>query len=273
MFMTKKCLYLPTLAVMLMVFVSFGCGGGGGSGGGSGNTSQSDNLPGWDTPPNPVADNQNNNNYNGNNGSTNQNQNQNQNQNPDTPTNPDTNNQNQDSNNGSDSPVNISGTWEIVSGHGVTTTTISGRTTTSRYTYVPGRIGKIGVEVSRNTWGGTYEGAYCVTLSGNDLIVESTHAGTGDVMLDCVNADNPNQPAQSMIFSGGLAYDYIGNATYQETGESFAKYTGNTQRVMDYEYTLTLEDSSTLRWTYWSKMDMSGVISETQNEIVLKKAQ
>ena len=43
-----------------------------------------------------------------------------------------------------------------------------------------------------------------------------------------------------MMFSGGLAYDYIGNGTYQETDESFAKYTGTTQRVLDYEYTLKL---------------------------------
>lgn len=264
MFMTKKCLYMPILAVMFLVLVSCGCGGGGG---GSGNTSQSENLPGWDSLPNPVADNQNN----SNNGSTNQNQTQNQNQ--DTPTNSDTNNQNQNSNSGSDTPVNINGTWEIVSGNGITTTSISGRTATSRYTYVPGRIGAIGVEVSRNTWGWTYEGAYCVTLSGNDLITESTYAGTGTVMLDCVNADNPNLPAQSMIFSGGFAYDYIGSGSYQETDESYAKYTGNTQRVTDYKYTITFEDSSTLRWTYWSKMDVSGVIVETQNEIILKKVQ
>lgn len=262
MLMTKKCLYLPVLAVMLMVFVSCGCDGGGGSG----SVAQNDNLPGWDTPPNPVADNQNTNN-----GNTNQNQSQNQ--NPDTPINPDNNNQNQDTNTENDTPVNINGTWEIVSGHGVTTTTISGRTTTSRYTYVPGRIGEIGVEVSRSTYTGTYEGAYCVTLSGNDLIVESTYDGTGSILLECVNDANPSQPAQSMIFSGGLAYDYIGNATYQETDESFAKYTGNTKRFTYYEYNLTLEDSSTLIWTYWSKTNMMGVISETRNEILLKKVQ
>ena len=92
-------------------------------------------------------------------------------------------------------------------------------------------------------------------------------------MLDCVNADNTNQPAQSMIFSGGLAYDYIGSGCYQETDESFAKYTGNTQRIMDYEYTMMLGDSSPLRWSYWRKMDISKVINETQNEIVLKKIQ
>ena len=114
------------------------------------------------------------------------------------------------------------------------TTTISGRTTTSRSTYVPGKIGAIGVEVSRNTWGRTYEGAYCVTLSGNGLLIESTYAGTGTAMLDCVNDDNPSQPAQSMIFSGGLAYDYIGNGSYQETDESYARYTGMTQRVTAY---------------------------------------
>ena len=202
----------------------------------SGNTSQSDNLQGWDSLPNPVADNQN-------------------------------------SNTGNDTPVAISGMWEIVSGGGFTTITVSGQTTTSRYTYVPGRIGAISVEVSRSTYTGTYAGAYCVTLSGNDLIVESTYDGTGSILLECVNYENPSQPVQSMIFSGGLAYDYIGNATYQETDESFAKYTGNTQRFTDYEYILTLEDSSTLRWTYWSKTDVMGVISETRNEILLKKVQ
>ncbi len=105
------------------------------------------------------------------------------------------------------------------------------------------------------------------------MIVESTYDGTGSILLECVNDENPSQPVQSMIFSGGLAYDYIGNATYQETDESFAKYTGNTQRFTDYEYTLTLEDSLALRWTYWSKTDVMGVISETRNEILLKKVQ
>lgn len=81
-----------------MVFMSCGCGGGRG---GTRVVSQNDDFPGWDTPPNPVADNQNTNN-----GNTNQNQNQNQ--NSDTPTNPDNNNQNQDNNTENDTPVTIS---------------------------------------------------------------------------------------------------------------------------------------------------------------------
>lgn len=268
MFTRQKNLCWIVLAVMFIAVASSGCGGGGG---GTGDISQNENLPGWDSDPNPVANNQSNNNQNTNNGNTNQNQNQN----PDTPTNPDTNNQNQNSNGGSDTPVAISGTWEIVSGSGFTTTTTSdGRTTTEHYTYIPGSIGAIGVKVSRNTWGGTYEGAYCVTLSGNDLITESTYDGTGNILLDCVYDEKPNQHAPMMIFSGGLAYDYIGNGTYQETDESFAKHSGNTQRFSDYEYTLKLEDSSTLRWTYWNNSGLSGILmNETRNEIVLKKIQ
>ena len=106
------------------------------------------------------------------------------------------------------------------------------------------------------------------------MITESTYEGTGAILLDCVYYKNPNQHAPMMMFSGGLAYDYIGNGTYQETDESFAKYTGTTQRISDYEYTLKLEDSSTLRRTYWSNSGLSGILmSKTRNEIVLNKVQ
>lgn len=183
-------------------------------------------------------------------------------------------NGNSNGNNGGQSGE-INGTWEIVSGRG----TLSGAGQTFHLTYVPGKIGAIGVEVSPNSYGGTYQGAYCVTLTGNGLAVESTYKGTGTMMLYFTIDERPNQSALPvMSFSGGMTFDYIGDNTYQDTEKTSAKYTGVTQRLADYESTLALEDSSTLRWTYRTTTannilsDLALGEAEIWQEIVLKRA-
>jgi|GEM_PF-5731275 len=171
----------------------------------------------------------------------------------------------------------INGTWEIVSGHG----TLSGAGQTFHLTYVPGKIGAIGVEVSPNTtYGESFRGAYCVTLTGEGLAQEvTTLKGTGTMLLYFTVDERPNLSTLHMkTFSGGLAYDYIGDNIYQETEKTYAKYTGVTQRFYDYESTLTLEDSSTLRWTYRTTTannilsDLAANELEAWYEIVLKRA-
>ena len=54
-------------------------------------------------------------------------------------------------------------------------------------------------------------------------------------------------------FTGGKSFSYIGNGTYRMTTEKG-------------EYTITLEDSSTIRWRYTA-------FNEGWYEIVLTKAQ
>ncbi len=184
-------------------------------------------------------------------------------------------NGNSDGNDGGQSGK-INGTWEIVSGRG----TLSGAGQTFHLTYVPGKIGAIGVEVSPNTtWGENFRGAYCVTLTGEGLAQETIYKGTGTMTLYCTVDERPNQSALPvMAFSGGMTFDYIGNNTYQDTEKTYAKYTGVTQRLADYESTLTLEDSSTLRWTYRTTTannilsDLALGEAETLYEIVLKRA-
>lgn len=261
MLMTKKCLYMPILAVMFLVLVSCGCGGGGG---GSGNTSQSDNLPGWDSLPNPVADNQNNN-QNNNNGSTNQNQNQNQ--NPGTPTNPDTNNQNQDTNTGSDTPVAISGMWEIVSGYGIVSNDVSGKTYVNHLTYAPGKNRAVSITMTKNTY--SFPDYYTLELAGDNVV-----AGVALSVYYTID-EYPNNEARTYPIFAIQVFDYIGNGTYQATDKLIEELTGTKGNAGNFTHTLKLENASTLRWTVWSKMNSLTMNSsdEALYEIVLKKVQ
>lgn len=161
----------------------------------------------------------------------------------------------------------INGTWEIVSGFGIRSLDVSGKVDVTHYTYVPGKIGAIGVEISRNPYGGTYEGAYCLTLTGRDLTYESIYKGTGTMSLVFIDEKQDIWPV--LYFSGSVAYDYIDNGTYRQTDESFAKYSGQKQNLESYESTIMLEDSSTLIWTYYSKL---ATTVESLYEIVLKRA-
>ena len=272
-----KRLSIFMIVMMFFAVMSAGCGS---SGGGNkenvsqdnGNSNNGNNISGWDTDLDEQNQNNNGNNNqddNNNNNGNSDNQNDNNNDN-----NNDNGNDNQNNNNGS--PVAINGTWEIVSGSGVSSSTLGQKEGISHYTYIPGRIGAIGVEVSRNTWGGTFEGAYCVTLTGKDLAQESTIKGTGEMHLYCTVDEYPDREAMPlMVFTGGMTFDYIGDGTYQDTNETYAKYTGVIYRIADYKSTLMLENSSTLRWRYWTKANEAqlGISGETSYEIVLKKVQ
>lgn len=185
-------------------------------------------------------------------------------------------NGNSNGNNGGQS-AEINGTWEIVSGRGIISTDLLAGFYVTHLTYIPGKIGAIGVEVSPtpiSTWGPNYNGAYCVTLTGEGLEEETIYEGTGTMMLYCITEEYPDREASPlMVFSGGMTFDYIGNNTYQDTEKTYAKYTGITQRFYDYESTLALEDSSTLRWTY-QRIQYAGENHKTETwyEIVLKRA-
>ena len=178
----------------------------------------------------------------------------------------------QPDNTGNSSPVAISGMWEIVSGHGVNNVSTAGNTHTMHFKYVEGSRGAIGIEVSRNTYGGSYEGAYCVTLTGEGLEVESLQQGFGSVRLNCTIDEYPEMGTVPMMtFSGGLTFDYIGNGSYQSNNDTELKYAGATNRAMPYSSTLTLENATTLRWKYEYRMETSG--GEIQQEILLRKVQ
>ena len=68
-----------------------------------------------------------------------------------------------------------------------------------------------------------------------------------------------------MNFPGGISFSYDGNGTYH--------LTGNSANANSYEYTLTLEDESTLRWVVWNKKNAQvwGSSDEYRYEIVLNR--
>ena len=185
-------------------------------------------------------------------------------------------NGNSNGNNGGQSGE-INGTWEIVSGHG---TTMSDGWTIN-WTYAPGRIGEIGIEVSKNNYGygSIYDNFYATTLTGNEVI-NSGAKGSSWIFIDCTRDDDPDAKVLAVVSFGSLSMlEYIGNGTYQTTEKTYDKLSevfpnmGNLN-IGHFTETLVLEDSDTLRYTYEGKpkeesTTMSGEVSW---EIVFKRS-
>ena len=166
----------------------------------------------------------------------------------------------------------INGTWVIVSGHGEGTS--NGRTI--HYTYAPGRVGEIDIEISKNNYGygNPLDNFYAVTMAGNEII-NSGSKGASAVIIDCTVDEYNDGKIRPMMTLGPLpALEYIGNGTYQMTDKTTDNLSGVNSNVASFEYVLILEDSDTLRYTHWSKTkEASTTLSvEGQYEIVLKRA-
>ena len=183
-------------------------------------------------------------------------------------------NGNSNGNNGGQSGE-INGTWEIVSGHG---TTMSG---TSHWTYAPGRIGEIGIEVSKNNYGygSIYDNFYATTLTGNEVI-NSGAKGSSWIFIDCTRDDDPDAKVLAGTSFGSLSMlEYIENGTYQTTEKTYDKLSevfpnmGNLN-MGNFTETLVLEDSDTLRYTYEGKPkeESTTISGEVSWEIVFKRA-
>ena len=166
----------------------------------------------------------------------------------------------------------INGTWVIVSGHGEGTS--NGRTI--HYTYAPGRVGEIDIEISKNNYGygNPLDNFYAVTMTGNEII-NSGSKGASAVIIDCTVDEYNDGKIRPMMTLGPLpALEYIGNGTYQMTDKTTDNLSGVNSNVASFEYVLILEDSDTLRYTHWSKTkEASTTLSvEGQYEIVFKRA-
>lgn len=247
---------------MLISFgiMELGCGGGSGD---SGSYMQNDDSSGWDTRDHLSPNNQNTN-TNTNNNTGNQNTNNN------------TGNQNTNNNTGQDSPATISGTWEIVSGRGISSNDIAGRLQVLHLTYAPGKNGPVGIELTQNTEDyHPYKGLYSMTLTG-DNVIGSGVKGAGALSVYFTIDEYPNEEARPIgIFASSPAFEYVGNGTYHTTNDIVERPTGMVNNVGEYEYTLRLENASSLRWTVWSKTNAltTGSTGEGFDEIVLRKVQ
>ena len=256
---TRQYLWFVVFVVMLFVLVSGGCGGG------SSGSSEESRGYAWDTDPPQYDLNQ-----------------------PDNDTGDDdtgyddtgdTTPNPQPDNTGNSSPVAINGTWEIVSGHGITSTdNSSGGISVTHVTYSPGKNGKVGINMSKSDdyFGGSL-GYFSTTLTG-DNVAAGGLKGNGILTVFCtVTAEeHPSINADAtMIIPGGFAYEYIGNRTYRMTDENYDKAVGVKANAGDYENTMTLENASTLRWTYQYKAPniVVGSFMEYRYEIVLRKVQ
>ena len=174
-------------------------------------------------------------------------------------------NQNQKEENENDEAAEISGTWEIVSGYLI----LSNDTQVRKAVYVPGKIGNIGIAVTKNE--GVYqylgEGLYAMTLSGEN-VMQSGLYGSGSAFLDCKYDDNPDEVIDGgMVFMGHPCFRYIGNGTYEETEKELERMGGYTNSPGSFIYTVKRETSTTLRITYWNKADTT----EGTTEIMLRK--
>ena len=123
-------------------------------------------------------------------------------------------NSNNNGNKLNEPPVEISGTWTIESGRAV----VSNDDDTIKLTYVPGRIGEVGVEITKND--NSYSDLYSLTLSGEYVAgyVED-FPGTGVLSLDYSVDDSPDSTAK-FAFYGNTRFSYIGNGTYEKTQET-----------------------------------------------------
>ena len=198
------------------------------------------------------------------------------NQNTNTNTNNNTDNQNTNNNTGQDSPATISGTWEIVSGHGISSNDIAGRLQVLHLTYAPGKKGSVGIALTQNTEDyHPYKGLYSMTLTG-DNVIGGGLKGAGVLSVYFTIDEYPNEEARPLaIFVGGPAFEYVGNGTYHTTDDIVERPTVMVNNVGEYEYTLQLENPSSLRWTVWSKTNAltTGSTDEGFDEIVLRKVQ
>lgn len=156
----------------------------------------------------------------------------------------------------------INGTWEIVSGRGITSADDSGRLIVSHYTCSQGMNSEVNLEMTQNnssTYYGTNGGLYTLKMSGNNVIGSG---GFGALRVKCTMYETGQ--TTSMNFPSGISFSYDNNGTYHMTGNTGAN---------SYEYTLTLEDESTLRWTVYTKNnEATGFSGEKWQEIVLKRA-
>lgn len=157
----------------------------------------------------------------------------------------------------------INGTWEIESGQGIVSADDSGRLIVAHYTYVAGMNSEVSIEMTRNnssTYYGTNDGLYTLKLEGDNVIGSG---GYGALIVKCT-VDETGQN-RNMNFPSGISFSNKGNGIYNLTGNN---------SMNSYEYTLTLEDESTLRWVVWNKNNKqtTGSQNEARYEIVLKKA-
>ncbi|MBQ7155609.1 MAG: hypothetical protein IJR85_08670 [Synergistaceae bacterium] len=242
---TRNFVWIVLFMVMVFVVVSGGCGGSGG-----GSVSEPDNNA-WDTDPYP---------YN-----VNQPENDNDNDNDDTG---DTTPNPQPDNTGNSSPVVISGTWEIVSGYGISSIDISGGTSVLHHTYALGKNTAVNIQMSKSTY--SYLGYYSMTLSGNNVIA-------GAILTVYYTIDEyPNYEAKPRDrFRGALPFAYIGNGIYQCTEKLIENISGVTGNAGNFTYTIKLENPSTLSWTVWNKTNdiTLGSSDEELWNIILRKVQ
>ena len=152
-------------------------------------------------------------------------------------------NTNTNTNTQSDFPPQISGSWKITSGSGLTSQTVSGRVYVSHLTYTPKVTDSaIGLSVTQNdfaTYYGDYAGLFSLTLTG-DNVINSGAKGGGAVRISYSVAESPGRQAD-FTFTGGKAFSYIGSGTYRLIVSNGTSYQ---------EQTITLESETSIRWKY-----------------------